>query len=57
MHKRTISLRFLGIIFRVLRLEDSVNNVYITNLTQTTFAGGGGEGGKGAEGGGRGGGV
>jgi hypothetical protein len=44
-HERTISLRFLGIILRVLRLEVSVYNVYITNLVQTTFAhwkGGGG---------------
>jgi hypothetical protein len=32
-HERTISLRFLGIIFRILRLEVSVYNavVYITN--------------------------
>jgi hypothetical protein len=28
--ERTISLRFLGIILRVLRLEVSVYNVYIT---------------------------
>ncbi len=34
----TITLRFLGIILRVLRLEVSVYNVYI----QTTFAQGGG---------------
>ncbi len=42
-HKR-ISLRFLGIILRVLRLEVSVNNVNINNQFQTTFAhvGGGG---------------
>ncbi len=32
-HERTISLRFLGIILRVLRLE-----VYMTNQFQTTFA-------------------
>jgi hypothetical protein len=31
-HERTSSLRFLGIILRVLRLEVSVRNVYITNL-------------------------
>jgi hypothetical protein len=30
-HERTISLRFLGIILRILRLEFSVDNVYITN--------------------------
>ncbi len=39
-HERTISLRFLGIILRVLRLEVSICNVYITNQFQTTFAGG-----------------
>jgi hypothetical protein len=33
-----ISLRFLGILLRVLRLEVSVYNVYITNQFQTTFA-------------------
>jgi hypothetical protein len=37
-------LRFLGIIWIVLRLEVSVYNVYITNQFQTTFAGGYGEG-------------
>jgi hypothetical protein len=38
------TLRFLGIILRVPRLEVSVYNVYITNQFQTTFAqGGGGE--------------
>jgi hypothetical protein len=37
-NKRTILLRFLGIILRVLRLEVSVYNVYITNQFQTTFA-------------------
>ena len=37
-----ISLRFLGIILRVLRLEVSVYNVYITNQFKTTFAGRGG---------------
>ncbi len=31
-------LQFLGIILRVLRLEVSVYNVYITNQFQTTFA-------------------
>jgi hypothetical protein len=31
-------VRFLGIILRVLRLEVSVCNVYITNQFQTTFA-------------------
>jgi hypothetical protein len=37
-------LRFLGRILRVLRLEVSVYNVYITNQFQTTFAQkGGGE--------------
>jgi hypothetical protein len=30
-NERTISFRFLSIIFRVLRLEVSVYNVYITN--------------------------
>ncbi len=39
-----ISLRLLGIILRVLRLEISVYNVYIKNQFQTTFAGGGGGG-------------
>jgi len=32
---------FLGIIVRVLRLEVSVYNAYITNQFQTTFAQGG----------------
>jgi hypothetical protein len=41
MHEHTISLRILGIILRVLSLEVSVYNVYITNLFQTTFAQGG----------------
>jgi hypothetical protein len=36
-------MRFLGIILRVLRLEVSVYNVYITNQFQTTFAQGEGE--------------
>jgi hypothetical protein len=30
-HERAVSLRFLGIILRGLRLEVSVYNVYITN--------------------------
>jgi hypothetical protein len=34
----TISLRFQGIILRVLRLEVSVYNVYIANQFQTSFA-------------------
>jgi hypothetical protein len=34
-HERTISLRFMGILLRVLRLEVSVYNVYITNKFQT----------------------
>ncbi len=42
-HILMISLRFLGIILRVLRLEVSVYNVYITN--QFHFARGGGGGG------------
>ncbi len=44
-HERTISLRFLGTILRVLRLDVSVYNVYVTNQFQTTFALGGGGGG------------
>jgi hypothetical protein len=40
-HESTMSLRFLGIILRVLRLEVSVYNVYITNQFQTTFSQGG----------------
>jgi hypothetical protein len=36
-HEHTISLRFLGIILKVLRLEVSTFNVYITNQFQTTF--------------------
>ncbi len=45
-HECTVSLRFLGIILIVLRLEVSIYSVYITNLFQTTFARGegGGEG-------------
>jgi hypothetical protein len=41
-HERKSSLRLMGIILRVLRLEVSVNNVYISNQFQTTFAQGGG---------------
>ncbi len=37
-HERTILLRFLGIIMRILRLEVSVYNVCITNRFQITFA-------------------
>jgi hypothetical protein len=37
-HKRTISLRFLGMILKVLRLQVSVYNVYITKQFHTTFA-------------------
>jgi hypothetical protein len=45
--EHTISLRFLGITLRVIRLEVSVYNVYITHQIQTTFTqGGGGGGGK-----------
>jgi hypothetical protein len=43
-HERTISLRFLAVILRVLGLEVSVYIVYITNQFQTTFARGGGGG-------------
>ncbi len=42
-HERIILLRFLGIILKILRLEVSVYNVYITNQFQTTFAQGRGE--------------
>jgi hypothetical protein len=42
-HEHTISLRFLGIILRVLRLEVSVYNVYSTNQFQITFAKGEGK--------------
>ncbi len=42
-HERTISLRFLGIILRVLRLEVSVYNVYISKKhVSNHFARGGG---------------
>jgi hypothetical protein len=44
-HEQTILLRFLGKILRILRLEASVYNVYITNQFQATFALGGGGGG------------
>jgi hypothetical protein len=37
-HERTISLMFMGMILRVLRLEVSVYNIYITNKFHTTFA-------------------
>jgi hypothetical protein len=37
-HEHAISLRFLGIIVRVLRLEVSVYNFYITKQFQTPFA-------------------
>jgi hypothetical protein len=37
-NERTISLRSLGIILRVLQLEVSVHNVYITSQFQPTFA-------------------
>ncbi len=45
-HKRTISLRFLGIILRDISPEVSVCNVYITNQFLTTFAQGKGGGGS-----------
>jgi hypothetical protein len=47
-YEHTISLRFLSIILRVLKLEVSVNNVFITEQFQTPFAqrGGGGGGRK-----------
>ncbi len=43
-HESKISLRFLGIILRVLRVEVSVYNVYVTNQFLTHFEqeGGGG---------------
>ncbi len=43
-HERTISVRFLGIILKVLRHEVSVYNVFIINQLQTTLLlrGGGG---------------
>jgi hypothetical protein len=47
-HECTISLRFLDTILRVLRLEVSVYNVYITHQT-TTFARGGRGGGGGGK--------
>jgi hypothetical protein len=43
-YEHTISLRFLGIILRVLRLGVFIYNVYNTNQFPTTFAGGGGGG-------------
>ncbi len=45
----SISLRFLGIILRVPRLEVSVYNVYITDQFQITFGQGGGGGGGGVK--------
>jgi hypothetical protein len=42
-HERTTSLRFLGIILRVLKLEVSVYNVYFSNHL---LQGGGGGGSK-----------
>jgi hypothetical protein len=44
-HESTISLRTLGIISRVLRLEVFVYNDYITNQFQATFF----EGGRGSK--------
>ena len=44
-HECTISLMFLGIILRLLRLKVSLYNVYISNQFQTTFEGGVGGGG------------
>ncbi len=41
-HERTISLGFLGIILRVIRLEVSGYDVYIAHQFQTTVAQGGG---------------
>ncbi len=46
-HERTLSMRFLGIILRFLRLEVSLYDVYITNQFQTNFAHGVGGGGAG----------
>jgi hypothetical protein len=43
-HERTILLRFMGIIMRVLRLEVSIYNDYIINQFQTTFGWDGGGG-------------
>jgi hypothetical protein len=45
-HERTISLRFLDIILRVLRLEVSVYNVYITKPVSNHFCSRGGRGKK-----------
>jgi hypothetical protein len=44
-HERSISV--LGVTLRVLKLEVSVNNTYITNQFQITFAQGGRVGGGG----------
>jgi hypothetical protein len=43
-NEHIILLRFLGIILKVLTLEVSVYNVYMTKKCQTTFAWGGGGG-------------
>ncbi len=40
-HERTMSLKFLGITLRVLRLVVSLYNINITHQFQTTFAQGG----------------
>jgi hypothetical protein len=46
-HKRKISLRFLGIILRVLRLEVSIYNVqHWKAAVSSNFCSGGGGGGK-----------
>jgi hypothetical protein len=42
-HEHKISLSYLRIILRVLRIEVSIYNVYITNQFQPTFAQGRGE--------------
>jgi hypothetical protein len=42
-HEHAISLRFLGKILKVLRLEIFVYNVYTTKQFQTPFAQGGGK--------------
>jgi hypothetical protein len=39
-----MKVQFLGIILRIVRLEVSIYDVYITNQFQTTFAHGGGGG-------------
>jgi hypothetical protein len=45
-HECAISLRFLGAILKVLRLEVSVYNVYNTNQFNPLLLGGGGGGAK-----------